>query len=80
MNLIKTAVFSLNNDFRYFAEVVKNDGRYYYTIDNVSIEINRREYDGVIKNPKLYYFSHALRLHFLIEEKKKNPNFIREFN
>jgi len=59
------------NDFQYFSEAIENNGRYYYRINNVTLEINEYEYNHVISNPYLYYFSTALKLHCSIENKKK---------
>ena len=73
MKIIKTAIVSLSNDFEYFAEVIKYSGRYFYQVENITIEINQLEYNRMVSVlwHQLYYFSTSLRLHFLIEHKKK---------
>lgn len=62
---------------KYFAKVTKEKNKYYYCIDNTTIEINNAEYERAIGNPFLYYFSTALRLQRLIKKKKKNPDWNR---
>jgi len=54
--------------FMYDAEAIEGRGRYYYGIGGTAIEVSRNEYDRVIANPRLYYFSTALKLHKLIEK------------
>lgn len=66
--------------FKYLAEAVEDGGKYYYRIDSMTLEITQLEYSRVIGNPYLYYFSTALKLQNLIEYKKKNPDYIRDFN
>ena len=45
------------------AQLIKNFGRYYYREDDKTMEIEIWEYDRVFANPRLYYFSTALKLH-----------------
>jgi hypothetical protein len=68
------------NLFQYKAEVIRDEGKYYYRIDNVILDITPLEAKRVIRNPCLYYFSTALWLHLEIQRKKDNPNYIRNFN
>ncbi len=56
-----------SNLFRYTAEAIEDENRYYYHVDGVMIEITQLEYNHVIINPHLYYFSTALKLHHLIK-------------
>ena len=67
-------VGSVKNNFKYIAEAIEDENRYYYRVDDVTIEITQSEYNYVIINPYLYYFSTALKLHYLIQ---KNHNRIR---
>lgn len=55
----------------YLAEAYKYKGRYYYRVGDTTIEITNTQYAQVIANPHLYYFSTALKLHCLINKKKK---------
>ncbi|MCE9517399.1 hypothetical protein K8Q96_00135 [Candidatus Nomurabacteria bacterium] len=76
MKVEKTAVVSLNNDFRYFAEVIEYYGRYFYQVDNVAIEINKYEYDRMVAGHwhRLAYFHTVLKLHVAIQRKKEDSN------
>lgn len=56
-----------SNLFQYAAEAIEDENRYYYRIDNVTIEITEPEYNYVIRNSYLYYFSTALKLHCAIQ-------------
>jgi hypothetical protein len=55
----------------YIAEVIEYQGQYYYRIDDTTIEVLADEYHHVIVNPKLYYFSSALRLHHRIQKARE---------
>ena len=57
-----------NPDLKYFAEAIEYCGRYFYRVNNVTIEITKLEYEQVIKNPSLSYFTTALKLHTRIEQ------------
>jgi hypothetical protein len=50
-------------EYNYTAIAIEENGKFYYWAKGVSIEITRYEYEYVIANPKLYYFSTALKLH-----------------
>lgn len=82
MKINKIAVVSLSNDFRYFAEVIEYDDRYFYQVDNVAIEINKYEYGRMIASNWhiLAYFHTVLKLHIAIQRKKEDCDFIRELN
>jgi len=58
------------NEHRYLAEAIAHEGRHYYRVDGTTVELEQHEYQRVIKNPKLYYFSAALRLHHRIKRAK----------
>lgn len=61
-----------DDENHYWAEVLENDGMYYYRAKGVTIEIPEYCYQMVIVNPYLYYFSSALRLHCqILNELKK---------
>ncbi|HEY4503197.1 MAG TPA: hypothetical protein VJC14_02065 [Candidatus Paceibacterota bacterium] len=53
------------NLFQYNAEVIRKDRRFWYRANGVIIKITPLEAKRVIKNPRLYYFSTALKLHIL---------------
>lgn len=52
----------------YVGIAIEERGKYYYWAKGISIEIAQWEYQRIKKNPKLYYFSTALKLHFRIQK------------
>ena len=54
----------------YHAEAIEYQGSYYYRALGVTVEATPYEYTKVIQNPKLYYFSAALKLHQRIAQAK----------
>ena len=69
---IGNTIASLRSDFKlrkpeYIAIAIEEGGKYYYWAKGISIPITQDEYWHVKTNPKLYYFSTALRLHKRIE-------------
>lgn len=68
------------NHFKYLAEAIENENKYYYRVNGVEIETTQLEYNRVINNPLTYYFSTALRLELDIKKKKRHPYWIRELN
>lgn len=46
----------------YRAQAIEYQGKYYYRAWGVTVEVSPDEYEKVIRNPKLYYFSVALKL------------------
>ncbi len=61
--------FSGNSQY-YRAEAIEYQGKYYYRAWGVTVEATPYEYTKVIRNPKLYYFSAALKLHQRIVQAK----------
>jgi hypothetical protein len=55
------------SDYQYTAIAIEEGGKFYYWAKGVSIEITAKEYEYVITNPKLYYFSTALKLDIRIK-------------
>lgn len=53
----------IKDENNYFSEAIELDGQYFYKVDGVVISITKYEYECVISNPYLYYFSTALKLH-----------------
>ncbi len=60
-----------DDDNNYFSEAIEDGDKYYYRVDGNSIEIEKWEYERVIANPRLYYFSTALKLHLRIKRAKQ---------
>ena len=56
-----------SNEYEYIGIAIEDEGSYYYWAKGVSLTISRWEYEYIKANPKLYYFSTALKLHFRIE-------------
>jgi len=54
-------------DYEYIGIAIEDEGSYYYWAKGVSLNISKGEYEHIKVNPKLYYFSTALKLHFRIE-------------
>jgi len=55
----------------YFAEAIEYQGQYFYRVDGVTVKAEQYEYERVIANPRLYYFSSALKLHYRIRKAKE---------
>jgi hypothetical protein len=58
----------------YTAWAVEVGDEYYYQIGKTFVQIEKWEYDRVVKNPNLYYFSTALKLQGLIRMKNANES------
>ena len=56
-----------DDDNHYWAEAVESDGSYYYRAKGVTLEISAYEFDKVVSNPVIHYFSTAHRLHYRIK-------------
>lgn len=57
----------------YWAEAIEDDDKFYYRVDDTTLEITADEFRRVIGNPTLHYFSTALKLHLEIKRAKKQP-------
>jgi len=60
-----------STEYEYFGIAIEDAGSYYYWAQGVSLKISEREYELIKANPKLYYFSTALKLHLRIQKIKK---------
>ena len=60
------------SEYSYTAIAIADGGRYFYWAKGVSVEIADWEYHNVKLNPKLYYFSTALKLHIRIQKLKES--------
>lgn len=54
------------SEYRYTSIAIEDGGKYYYWAKGISLEISDWEYANVKRNPKLYYFSTASKLHHRI--------------
>ena len=61
----------IKDERNYFAEAIKYQGKYFYRVDGVTVETEQYEYERVITNPHLHYFSSALKLHYRIQKAKE---------
>ena len=61
----------LKDEKNYFAEAIEYKDRYFYRVDGVTVQAEYYEYKQVINNPRLYYFSSALKLHHRIRKAKE---------
>jgi len=52
-----------DNKVHHAVQLIKNFGRSYYREGDKTMEIETWEYNRVFANPRLYYFSTALKLH-----------------
>ena len=68
MKVVKLRVTLVDGRFKYYAEAIERGGRYCYRVGGTTIEVTKKEYDRLIANPRLHYFSTALKLHKLIEK------------
>ena len=57
-----------SKDYEYIGLAIEEEGSYYYWARGISLKINQHEYELIKANPRLYYFSTALKLHFRIEK------------
>lgn len=53
------------NDYQ--AVIIRNRGRVFYQARGVTVQITELEAEQVVRNPFLYYFSTALKLHRRIQ-------------
>jgi len=59
------------DDRHYRASVIQSQDQYFYQVGNTTIQITAYEYEKVIQNPRLYYFSSALKLHHRLAKAKE---------
>jgi hypothetical protein len=62
-------LYSHEND--YVAKVIEDQGKYFYQAKGITVQATPDECERAIVNPKLYYFSSALKLHFRLNAAKK---------
>lgn len=54
----------------YLAQAIEHEGEYFYRVNGVTVRALKYEYERAISNPRLYYFSSALKLHFRVKKAK----------
>ena len=64
-----------SKEYEYKGLAIEEDGKFYYWAKGVGFEISEQEYVYIKANPKIYYFSTALRFHLRIQlELQANKN------
>ncbi len=56
-----------SDEYNYIGISIEERGRHYYWAKGISIPITGKEQHYIRTNPKLYYFSTALKLHHRIQ-------------
>ena len=54
----------------YVVDLIDDEGSYFYRSNGTTIEITKDEYANILVNPRLYYFSSALKLQFRAQRAK----------
>jgi hypothetical protein len=62
-------------EYEYVGIAIEDQGLHYYWARGVSLRITEQEYRYIKANPKLYYFSTALKLHLKIHQQLQNKDF-----
>jgi hypothetical protein len=65
----------VTDEYEYTSIAIEEGGCYYYWAKGISLEISKQDYEAVKINPKLYYFSTALRLHIKIDRELLLSNY-----
>lgn len=55
----------------YLSKVIEHQGKHYYQVNGVTVEAEGYECERAIANPRLHYFSSALKLHFRISKARE---------
>ena len=63
-----------DDENNYDAEVIEDNGRFWYRVRGTTIKITAHDAHRVIGNPHLYYVTRALSLHYRILYKEKHGN------
>lgn len=67
--LLPLALYRDENN--YVAQAIELKGQYFYRINGVTVQALKHEYEQAIANPRLYYFSSALKLHFRVKKARE---------
>lgn len=59
-----------NDEHNYDAQVIEDNGRFFYRVGNTTIKISEHQAHRVIGNPHLYYVTVAQILHYRIRHKR----------
>lgn len=64
-----------STEYQYVGIAIEDQESYYYWARGVSLKISEQEYRHIKANPKLYYFSTALKLHIKIDRHLHSEEF-----
>jgi len=64
-----------SSEYEYVGIAIEDQGSHYYWARGVSLRITEQEYHYIKANPKLYYFSAALKLHLKIDRYLHSEDF-----
>ena len=64
-----------STEYEYVGIAIEDQGSHYYWARGVSLRISKQEYHHIKANPKLYYFSTALKLHLKIDRHLHSEEF-----
>ena len=67
---INTEEFDSEGINPYAVDIIDDEGSYFYRSNGTTIEITQDEYANILVNPRLYYFSSALKLQFRAQRAK----------
>ena len=59
------------DEHNYQAVAIEYQERYFYRINGVTVKASKYEYEQALKNPRLYYFSSALKLHHRVKKARE---------
>ena len=59
-----------DDESNYWAEAIRIGDSYFYRVGDIVVPVLEYEYQNVIRNPNMYYFSSALKLHYRIQRKR----------
>jgi len=64
-----------DDEMNYWAEAIRIGDSYFYRVGDIVVPVLEYEYQNVIRNPNMYYFSSALKLHYRIQRAREGqPN------
>lgn len=59
-----------DDENNYWAEAIRIGESHFYRVGEIVVPVLEYEYQNVIRNPNMYYFSSALKLHYRIQRKR----------
>ena len=59
-----------DDEMNYWAEAIRIGDCHFYRVGDIVVPVLEYEYRNVVRNPNMYYFSSALKLHYRIQRKR----------